>query len=120
MLLTALVVIGIILILVSVLSLSDNLIQIEAQKQGIDTEKNNLSVLPSFRDLFSSSVPGYVDKSKFHRLNRGMDIKLAGSASKEIANAMFPDMQLCLNFLEEYLRFQKWKSLLGMKYKQGR
>ena len=87
MLLTALVVIGIILILVSVLSLSDNLIQIEAQKQGIDTEKNNLSVLPSFRDLFSPSVPGYVDKSKFHRLNKGMDIKLAGSASKEIANA---------------------------------
>jgi len=87
MLISALVVIGIILIFISVFSISDNLIQIEAQKQGIDTQKNNLSLVPSLKDLFSKSSPSYVDKNNLHRLNKGMDIKLAGAASDEVHHA---------------------------------
>ncbi len=87
MLLTALVVVGIILILISVFSISDNLIQIEAEKEGIDTQKTNLSLIPSFRDLFSPSLPDYVNKGKLHNLKKGMDIKLAGSAESKISDA---------------------------------
>ncbi len=87
MLLTALVVIGIILILISVFSISDNLIQIEAQKEGIDTQKTNLSLIPSFKDLFSPSMPSYIDGKKLHRLKKGMDINLAGQASDSVSNA---------------------------------
>jgi len=87
MLLTALVVIGIILILISVFSISDNLIQIEAQKEGIDTQKTNLSLIPSFKDLFSPSLPSYVDKNKLHRLKKGMNINIAGGAASVVSDA---------------------------------
>lgn len=81
MLLAALLMIAVVLILASVLSVSDNLIQIEAKKQGVDTKNNNLSIFPNFGDLFGKKAPKFADKSKFHNLKAGHDIKLVGSAS---------------------------------------
>ncbi len=84
MLIAALLLISVVLILSSVLSVSDNLIQIEAKKQGIDTRKNNLSIFPNFSDIFGKPAPKFADKSKFHNLKAGHDIKLAGAASGPI------------------------------------
>ena len=87
MLITALVLIVILLVLASVLSVSDNMIQIEAQNQGIDTSTNNLGIFPSLSEMISSPVPDYADKSKYHRLSKGYDIKIAGKANEEISSA---------------------------------
>ncbi len=81
MLLAALFLIAGVLTLAFFLSVSDNLIQIEAQKQGIDTRKKNLSVFPSLGNLFGKPAPEFADKSKFHNLKQGHDLKLVGSAS---------------------------------------
>ena len=81
MLIAALLLIAVVLILASVLSVSDNLIQIEAKKQGIDTRKKNLSIFPSFSNIFGKPAPSFADPSKFHNLKKGHDIKLVGEAT---------------------------------------
>jgi len=81
MLLAALLLIAVVLILSSVLSVSDNLIQIEAKKHGIDTQKNNLSIFPNLGNLLGKPAPKFADKTKFHNLKAGHDIKLVGSAT---------------------------------------
>ena len=88
MLLAALVLIAMVLILVSVLSVSDNLIQIEAKKRGIDTQKKNMSIFPRFSDLFGKPAPNFADPAKFHNITRGHNIKLAGQASGPIMKGM--------------------------------
>ncbi len=86
MLLAALLMIAVVLILASVLSVSDNLIQIEAKKQGIDTRKNNLSIFPNFSDLFGKKPPKAADPSRFHNLKGGHNIKLVGVADGPLEN----------------------------------
>jgi len=87
MLIGALLVVGVILILAVVFSISDNLIQIEAQKEGIDTVNNNLSLVPSIADLFGKQAPAYADASRFHALKKGHDIKITGSAGSALHQA---------------------------------
>jgi len=79
MLIAALVAIAVVLLLASVLSVSDNLIQIEAKKRGIDTRKRNLSLIPNFGDIFGKRPPAHVGSSHFHNLTKGHDIKLVGA-----------------------------------------
>ena len=88
MLLAALVLIAMVLILISVLSVSDNLIQIEAKKRGIDTRKKNMSIFPRISDLFGKPAPDFADPAKFHNISKGHDIKLAGHASGPIIKGM--------------------------------
>ena len=80
MLLAALLLIAVVLILASVLTVSDNLIQIEAKKHGIDTVKNNLSIFPDMSNIAGKPAPSFADKANFHNLKKGHDIKLAGKA----------------------------------------
>lgn len=87
MLITSLIVIVVLLVLASVFSISDNILNIEAQRYGIDTAKQNVGIFPSIGDLFGKPVPEYADKSSFHRLNRGHDILLAGPAQGPVKNA---------------------------------
>ena len=87
MLLAALLLIAVLLILASVISVSDNLIQIEAKKQGIDTQKRNLSIFPNFGNIFGKAAPTYADGSNYHVLRKGHDIKLVGEASGDITPA---------------------------------
>jgi len=87
MLITALVIIVVLLVLASVFSISDNILQIEAQKYGIDTTKKNLGIFPSLGELFGSPAPEYVEKAHFHRLSKGHDILLSGKAEGDIIEA---------------------------------
>lgn len=84
MLIAALIIIGVLLVLASVFSISDNIIQIEAQKQGIDTTKKNMSIYPSLSELFAKPAPVYAEKSQLHRFSKGFDIKLAGEAEGDV------------------------------------
>ncbi len=69
-----------ILVVWAMLSLASNLMKIEANKYGIKSDNNNMSVFPGLRDFFKPRKPTYINGGSFHLLTKGHDIKLAGSA----------------------------------------
>ncbi len=88
MLSTVLIIIGIILLLAVILSISDNLIQIEAKKSGIDISREDVGVIPklSFSNG-SAKLPSFAKSGTAHKLKKGFDIKLEGEAGDEILQA---------------------------------
>jgi len=75
--------VGIIALIYAVLSLADNMMQIEAKNLGVDTSENDYSLFPSFSSLFRPSAGDHVDYKRFVSLNQGHDIKLVGGADTE-------------------------------------
>lgn len=84
MLLTTLSIIAGILLIAAIVILTDNFIQIEGQKAGLDSSDNSLSLFPKVSDLFGEKKPDGIDASKFHVLKKGHDIKLVGAASGDV------------------------------------
>jgi Na+-transporting NADH:ubiquinone oxidoreductase subunit A len=84
MLVNALFVIAGILIISAIISITDNLLQFEAKKSGVDTQKENFSLFPRFRELFGAQAPAFTDGSPFYKLKKGHDIKLVGAASGDV------------------------------------
>ena len=78
-LLITLIILGAVILVFAILSLADNLIQIEAQKSGVDTKRNNLGIFPSFSGLFAKKAPLYAKDDNYVNLTKGYDLKLAGS-----------------------------------------
>lgn len=76
--------IGIFLLLGGIITLADNLLQIEAKKRGVDTDKNKMGLFPNLRDVFGKSNKDYTEGSYVYQLKKGFDIKLEGEANKEI------------------------------------
>ena len=86
-LLYGLIGVGLLLLVFAVLTLADNLIQIEGQKMGVDTKKHDLGIFPKVTDMFSKKAPQYVSKGEgFKSFSKGFDLKLAGEATGEIKN----------------------------------
>lgn len=86
-LLFGLIGVGLLLLVFAVLTLADNLIQIEGKKVGVDSRKHDLGIFPKFANMFSTKAPLYINKGEgFISLSKGFDIKLAGEASGEIKN----------------------------------
>jgi Na+-transporting NADH:ubiquinone oxidoreductase subunit A len=84
-LLISLIALGVVLLIFAVLSLADNLIQIEGKKAGINSKKTNLGIYPKLSDMFSKKAPLYVeDGAGFYAFKKGYDLKLAGSPSDEV------------------------------------
>lgn len=84
-LLISLIAVGVVLAVFAVLTLADNLIQIEGKKAGIDSNKTNLGIFPNISEFFAKKAPTYVeDGSGFYAFNKGHELKLAGSAGSEI------------------------------------
>jgi len=71
---------GLAIVAFAVLSMSDNLLQVEAHKMGSDSSKNNFSVFPKLSEIFGASKPAFVGQSAMHNLRQGHDIKLVGKA----------------------------------------
>ena len=84
MLIAAFVLVGILLLLAAILSISDNLIHIEAKKEGIDTRSNNVGVFPSIKEILGGKAPSFAEGGSFHRLKKGFDIKLVGQANDHL------------------------------------
>lgn len=79
---------GILLLLGAILSLTDNLMQVEASKNGIDTSKENFGIFPSLSNFFGPKAPKYADNEKFHGLTKGYDLKLVGApTSNDVSDA---------------------------------
>jgi len=81
----ALIGIGLFLLVFAVLSLADNLIQIEGQKMGVDNKKNDLGIFPKINTLLSKKAPEFVsDEAGYYPLKKGFTLKLAGEAEGAI------------------------------------
>ena len=74
---------GILFLLGAVLSLTDSLMQVEANKSGIDTRKQNFGLFPSLQELTGSRKPAFVEEGTFHGLKKGYDLKLVGKPTSE-------------------------------------
>ena len=79
---------GIIALVYAIISLADNMMQIEAKNIGADTSENDYSMFPSFSSLFKPSAGDHVDPKRLVSLKQGHDIKLIGGADagQSIAN----------------------------------
>lgn len=83
--LISLIAIAVVLLIYAVLSLADNLIQIEGKKAGIDSKKTNLGIFPNFSEFFTKKAPAYKeDDAGYYALKKGHDLKLAGSPKGDI------------------------------------
>lgn len=78
-----LIVVGALILVSAILMLSENLIQIEAKKSGIDPQKTAVSLFPSFNKLFAKPTPSYTNGDRVFELSQGFDILLNGEAEKE-------------------------------------
>ena len=67
-----------------VFQVSDNLIAIEAKKSGADQTGANLSIFPSWKDIFAPRLPEYVANEEVKIFKRGFDIKLEGAPKQHI------------------------------------
>jgi len=79
----ALISVGLVLLLWVLTSLSDNLLKIEAEKSGIDTDKSDIGIFPKLGSITAPKSPNFVD-GKYHKLKKGFDIKLKGTADNTV------------------------------------
>ena len=76
----ALILIVAILILGAVYLVSESFVRMEARELGVDTAKNNFSILPNSNELFGGKVEGPAAGQNIIYLKKGFDIKLEGAA----------------------------------------
>lgn len=75
---------GIFMVIGAIMTLSDNLIQIEAQDQGVDLEEKETSVTSVINGLLGKSNPSFTNGAPVKRFKKGFDIALTGEASHTI------------------------------------
>lgn len=80
----ALIGIGLFLLIGAIMTLSDNLIHIEAQDQGVDLEESETSFGSVVGSIFGKSNPSFTKSAPVHRFKKGFDIALTGAADKTI------------------------------------
>jgi Na+-transporting NADH:ubiquinone oxidoreductase subunit A len=69
----------------ALITITDNLMKVEASKLGLDVVKNDIGIFPSLESLFSGKAKHLTgDDSGYHILKKGHDIKLSGKPKKEI------------------------------------
>lgn len=71
-----------VLLIWALLSIAGNLMKIEAEKQGIDTVRNNFGFLPDLRDIFGKPSPARIPEKNYIKLRKGHDILLEGVAEQ--------------------------------------
>ncbi len=76
----ALILIVAILILGAVYLVSESFVRMEARELGVDTAKNNFSILPNSNELFGGKVGGPAAGQNIIYLKKGFDINLEGAA----------------------------------------
>lgn len=79
--------IAILVFFYAVISVSDNLLVIEAQNIGIDTKRVNMGVIPQQKELFGSKGPSYTEGTPTRKLSKGHNILLQGEAAARVADA---------------------------------
>lgn len=79
-LIAILVIIGALIFISAIVALSENLIQIEAKKVGLDAKQSSFSLFSFPKTLFGKPSPSFTKGAPVTKLTRGHDILLKGSA----------------------------------------
>ena len=82
-----LIILGAIILVSALLTLSENLIQIEAQKVGLKAKESSFSVASLFQSIWGKPNPAYTGNDPVIRLSKGYELLLNGDADKEIVAA---------------------------------
>ena len=80
-----LIAIIVLLVLSMVIMVGDNLLVLEAKRQGLDTSSHDLSITPKAGAVLGGSVPAQTTGAPVIRLKKGYDILLEGAAEKKIS-----------------------------------
>ncbi len=81
---TSFIVVGIIVVVGLLLSLADNLMQLEAKKNNLDISKGQFSLFPSIEEWFRKKKPASFGNAGYINLTKGFDVKLAGKAEEKL------------------------------------
>jgi Na+-transporting NADH:ubiquinone oxidoreductase subunit A len=76
-----------VLVIWAILGLAGNLLKIEANKHGIDSEKANIGVFPGLRDFIKPKRPSFAVGNSYHHFKKGHDILLEGKAEGNVTIA---------------------------------
>ena len=80
-----LAVIGLIVLIVVIIQVSDNLLHVEAEKRNVHRE--GIGLFPKLAGLFSPSLPAHLKGKDLYLLSHGHNINLEGVAAPEVADA---------------------------------
>ncbi|MEM1216468.1 MAG: Na(+)-translocating NADH-quinone reductase subunit A [Bacteroidota bacterium] len=78
---------AIVLFFSMIIKVANNLIGIEAQRQGINMEDDGMTLLPGLQHFFKGKAPEFTMGTPTHLLNKGHDILLEGEATGAAAPA---------------------------------
>jgi len=82
-LLISLISLVVVMLLFAILSVSNNLIQVEAKNAGVDLDKKNSGVLSSAASIFDNTKPpSYMKEGSFYKFKKGFDLKLVGDVKE--------------------------------------
>ncbi len=65
----------------AILSLTDNLMQVEAKQAGMDTSKENFSLFPDLGSIIKGDQPAHTKGASYKKLKKGYSINLSGKIS---------------------------------------
>lgn len=82
-LIAVLIILGALLLVGAIVTVSENLLQIEAKKQNIDTKEKNVSLFPRVSELLGKKGKKYTKGEGVFHLSRGHNILLNGDAEKK-------------------------------------
>ena len=82
----ALIGVGLFVIIGAILTLSDNLIHVEAEDQGVKLNEKETSITSVVNGVFGKSDPAFTNGAQVHRFKKGFDINLAGAAKPTVDN----------------------------------
>lgn len=85
-LISTLVIIGALIVISAILALSENLIQIEAKKVGLEAKQSSFSLFTLPKTIFAKPNPAYTKGAPVKLFSKGYDILLKGAATNEIVN----------------------------------
>lgn len=75
---------GVFLLIAALLTLTNNFLQFEASKNGIDVDKENIGIFPNMGDIFGKANPQFTRGGSIKKLKKGFDINLVGEAPLSI------------------------------------
>jgi len=80
----ALIGVGLFVIIGAILTLSDNLVHVEAQDQGVELDQKDTSVSSVIGSILGKSNPSYTSGAPVHRFKKGFDIDITGAARSSV------------------------------------
>ncbi len=114
-----LIVIGSLILVSAVMLLSENFIQIESRKAGLDLNESNRTFVQSFKEIWTPKGPAYTNGAEVIDLNKGHDILLNGIANKQTVSGSIQRFSIKPGDFRELAPIPRMKVQEGDEVKAG-